>query len=59
MAKHSSDDVSASTTDYRGRHRDLARQPTVNTDREKLLDSLPDDLHAPEDGVRNIGPYDR
>lgn len=59
MGKHTSDGVSTSNIDYTGRHRDTVRQPAVNTDRERRLDALSDDLHAPEAGARNIGPYDR
>lgn len=59
MGKHTSNDTSTSSTAYTGRHRDTVRQPAVNTDRERRLDALSDDLHAPEGDVRNVGPYDR
>lgn len=31
---------------YQGRHRDTVRQPAVNTERSRLLDSLDDDTYT-------------
>lgn len=45
---------------YEGRHVDTARQPSVNTARGRLIESLPDSAHGdPSNELDRGGRYDR